>query len=251
MNDDPDTRVIVFESADPEFFIAHVDMTLGKQPEALQELQRDVPENLNPFQAFAEALGAQPQVTIVKLAGLARGGGAEFVLAADMAFGAEERAGLAQCEALMGIIPGGGATQYLGQRMTRGRVLEAILGADLFDAKTPNGTAGSIARFRPTNRTASSWQGRDADCGPRWHHAGSGSDGALRYAGCGRDRPCHRNLRRSVKPIAAFPDIRSQSEPPWRSRWPFDSENGDAFSHAVRCRHAEDQTTYKRHDQAE
>ncbi|WP_010189246.1 enoyl-CoA hydratase/isomerase family protein, partial [Sphingomonas sp. PAMC 26605] len=128
MHNDPDTRVIVFESADPEFFIAHVDMTLGEQPEALNELQRDVPENLNPFQAFAEALRAQPQVTIVKLAGLARGGGAEFVLAADMAFAAEERAGLAQCEALMGIIPGGGATQYLGQRMTRGRVLEAILG---------------------------------------------------------------------------------------------------------------------------
>lgn len=128
--------MIVFESADPEFFVAHVDMTLGEQPEALQELQSDVPAGLNPFQAFAEALRAQPQVTIVKLAGVARGGGAEFVAAADMAFGAEGRAGLAQCEALMGIIPGGGATQYLSQRMTLGRALEAILGADLFDART-------------------------------------------------------------------------------------------------------------------
>lgn len=136
VHDDDETRVIVFESADPEFFIAHVDMTLGEQPEALQALQRDVPTGLNPFQAFAEALRAQPQVTIVKLAGLARGGGAEFVAAADMAFGAEGHAGLAQCEALMGIIPGGGATQYLSQRMTRGRALEVILGADLFDART-------------------------------------------------------------------------------------------------------------------
>lgn len=136
VRDDPEIRVIVFESADPEFFVAHVDMTLGEQPDALHELQRDVPDGLNPFQAFAEAIRAQPQVTIVKLAGLARGGGAEFVAAADMAFGAEGPAGLAQCEALMGIIPGGGATQYLSQRMTRGRVLEAILGADLFDAAT-------------------------------------------------------------------------------------------------------------------
>ena len=136
VHDDPETRVIVFESADPDFFIAHVDMTLGEQPGALEELQRGVPEGLNPFQAFAEVLRAQPQITIVKLAGLARGGGAEFVAAADMAFGAEGRAGLAQCEALMGIIPGGGATQYLGQRMPRGRVLEVILGANLFDAKT-------------------------------------------------------------------------------------------------------------------
>ena len=136
VHDDPDARVIVFESADSEFFIAHVDMTLGEQPDALQELQRDVPEGLNPFQAFSEALRAQPQVTIVKLAGLARGGGAEFVVAADMVFAAEGRAGLGQCEALLGMIPGGGATQYLGQRMTRGRALEAILGADLFDAGT-------------------------------------------------------------------------------------------------------------------
>ena len=136
MRDDPDVRVIVFDSADPEFFIAHVDMTLADQPDALQELQRDLPDGLNPFQAFAEAIRSQPQVTIVKLAGLARGGGAEFVAAADMAFGAEGSAGLAQCEALMGIIPGGGATQYLGERMTRGRTLEAILGADLFDART-------------------------------------------------------------------------------------------------------------------
>jgi enoyl-CoA hydratase/carnithine racemase len=133
---DPETRVIVFESADPDFFVSHVDMTIGEQPEALQEMQRGAPAGLNPFQAFAEALRAQPQVTIVKLAGLARGGGAEFVAAVDMAFGADGRAGLAQCEALMGIIPGGGATQYLSQRMTRGRALEVILGADLFDART-------------------------------------------------------------------------------------------------------------------
>lgn len=36
----------------------------------------------------------------------------------------------------MGITPGGGATQYLSSRMTRGRALEVILGADLVDATT-------------------------------------------------------------------------------------------------------------------
>jgi len=133
---DPAVRVIVFESADPEFFIAHVDMTLIDEPQAFDEVARDAPEGLNPFQAFGELLREQPQVTIVKLSGLARGGGAEFVSAADMAFAAEGQAGLAQCEALMGITPGGGATQYLSGRMTRGRVLEVILGADLVDATT-------------------------------------------------------------------------------------------------------------------
>lgn len=136
VRDDPDTRVLVFQSADPEFFIAHVDMTLIDEPHAFDELARNTPEGLNPFQAFGELVRSQPQVTIVKLAGLARGGGAEFVAAADMAFAAEGWAGLAQCEALMGITPGGGATQYLTSRMTRGRALEVVLGADLIDAAT-------------------------------------------------------------------------------------------------------------------
>lgn len=136
VRDDPNTRVLVFQSANPDFFIAHVDMTLIDEPHAFDELARDAPEGLNPFQAFGEFLRAQPQVTIVKLAGLARGGGAEFVAAADMAFAAEGLAGLAQCEALMGITPGGGATQYLTSRMTRGRALEVVLGAELIDAAT-------------------------------------------------------------------------------------------------------------------
>ncbi|WP_342240761.1 enoyl-CoA hydratase/isomerase family protein [Inquilinus sp. OTU3971] len=136
LRDDPNTRVIVFQSADPEFFIAHVDMTLIDEPHAFDDLARDAPDGLNPFQAFGELLRQQPQVTIVKLAGLARGGGAEFVAAADMAFAAEGHAGLAQCEALMGITPGGGATQYLSSRMTRGRALEVILGGELIDATT-------------------------------------------------------------------------------------------------------------------
>jgi len=133
LRDEPDTRVIVFQSADPEFFIAHVDMTLIDEPHAFDDL---APDDLNPFQAFGELLRQQPQVTIVKLAGLARGGGAEFVAAADMAFAAEGHAGLAQCEALMGITPGGGGTQYLSSRMTRGRALEVILGGELIDAST-------------------------------------------------------------------------------------------------------------------
>jgi enoyl-CoA hydratase/carnithine racemase len=151
IRDDAETRVLVFESADPEFFIAHVDMALIDEPHAFDALAREAPVGLNPFQAFGELLREQPQVTIVKLAGLARGGGAEFVAAADMVFAAEGRAGLAQCEALMGIIPGGGATQYLSSRMTRGRALEVILGADLMDATTAE-RYGWINRAMPADQ---------------------------------------------------------------------------------------------------
>ena len=36
----------------------------------------------------------------------------------------------------MGIVPGGGGTQYLADRVGRHRALEIVLGADLFDAET-------------------------------------------------------------------------------------------------------------------
>lgn len=131
-----DVKVIVFDSANPDFFIAHVDINILDEREVLNELQQSAPEGLNIFQAVGEMLRNLPQVTIVKLKGIARGGGAEFVAAADMSFAVLEKGKLAQCEALMGIIPGGGATQYLPAKMTRGRALEIILGADLFDAAT-------------------------------------------------------------------------------------------------------------------
>ncbi|ENV16317.1 enoyl-CoA hydratase/isomerase family protein [Acinetobacter guillouiae] len=150
VRDDPQTRVIVFQSADPEFFIAHVDMTLIDEPNAFDQFAKDLPNGLNPFQALGEMIQAQPQVTIVKLEGLARGGGAEFVAAVDMAFAAIGRAGLAQCEALMGIIPGGGGTQYLSQRMTRGRALEVILGVELIDALLAE-RYGWVNRALPAN----------------------------------------------------------------------------------------------------
>lgn len=136
VRDDSSVKVIVFDSADPDFFIAHVDMALIDEPHALNELAKDAPEGLNVFQAFGEIVRHQPQVTIVKLAGMARGGGAEFVAAADMSFAAIGRAGLGQVEALMGIVPGGGGTQYTALRLGRARALEVLLGADLFDAET-------------------------------------------------------------------------------------------------------------------
>lgn len=150
VRNDPLTRVIVFQSADPDFFIAHVDMTLIDEPNAFDEIAKDSPDGLNPFQALGEMIRRQPQVTIAKLEGLARGGGAEFVATMDKSFAAIGRAGLAQCEALMGIIPGGGATQYLSQRMTRGRVLEVILGAELVDAQLAE-RYGWVNRALPAN----------------------------------------------------------------------------------------------------
>lgn len=130
-------RVVVFESADPEFFIAHGDMTTADDPAAFIGLQiaLDQNESLNPMMRLYEKLRSLPQLTVVKLRGLARGGGAELVSAADVRFGSE-KAGLAQMEAPGGIIPGAGGTAYLPRLVGRARALEVVLGADLIDAHT-------------------------------------------------------------------------------------------------------------------
>ena len=133
---DPAIKVIVFESGDPEFFLAHVDMRILDEKETFEELVASAPAGLNAFQAVGEIIRHQPQVTIVKLAGIARGGGAEFVAAADLSFAALETARIGQIEALMGITPGGGGTQYLRERIGRSRALEVILSGDSVDAAT-------------------------------------------------------------------------------------------------------------------
>jgi enoyl-CoA hydratase/carnithine racemase len=135
LRDDSSVRVIVFSSANPEFFLAHVDIHILDEMDELQEITERNPE-ANLFQGVGELLRHQPQVTIVKLAGKARAGGAEFVAAADLAFAARETAGLGQTEVLMGIVPGGGGTQYLRDRVGRNRALELLLTADLIDADT-------------------------------------------------------------------------------------------------------------------
>ncbi len=135
VRDDAGAKVIVFDSANPDFFKAHVDMSLIDEPHAFDAIAREVPAGLNVFQALGEMVRNLPQVTLVKLTGVARGGGAEFIAACDMTFAAIESAGLSQVEALMGIVPSGGAMQYLAARMSRNRVLEIILGAELFTAR--------------------------------------------------------------------------------------------------------------------
>jgi len=130
---DGDIRVVVFDSANPDFFIAHADVAL------IQHLPRDIvakPTELGIFHAMVDRFRTMPKATMAKLEGRARGGGSEFVLSLDMRFAALDRAVLAQPEVALGIIPGGSGTQRLPRLMGRGRALEVILGCEDFSAET-------------------------------------------------------------------------------------------------------------------
>jgi enoyl-CoA hydratase/carnithine racemase len=130
--DDDGVRVLVLGSADPDFFIAHYDVT------AIQRFPTDMPPptELQSFQAVVERVRTMPKATIAVLEGRAGGGGSELALSCDMRFAALGRAILNQPEVALGILPGGSGTQRLPRLVGRSRALEVILGCDDIDAAT-------------------------------------------------------------------------------------------------------------------
>lgn len=130
---DDEVRVLIVDSADPDFFIAHADVAM------IQGLPADdvgLHDELSRFNAVMERFRALPKATIAVIEGVARGGGSEFAMAFDMRYAALGKAVFGQPEAALGIIPGGGGTQRLPRLIGRGRALEVILGCRDFDAAT-------------------------------------------------------------------------------------------------------------------
>lgn len=129
---DDDVRVIVFQSADPGFFIAHYDVSLiTAMPETRPPEKTELPES----KQHIVTMRANQKVTIAKIEGIVGGGGSEFCLSLDMRFGTIGKAIFSQKEAMVGILPGGGGTQLLTRKMGRARALEAMLGCDNFTAE--------------------------------------------------------------------------------------------------------------------
>ena len=94
VQDDEAIRVLVFESADPDFFLAHYDM----QELLTRPVITEKTKALKPFYQLLERYRTLPQVTIASIDGCVRGAGSEFVLALDMRFASSERAVFGQLE---------------------------------------------------------------------------------------------------------------------------------------------------------
>ncbi|KAH8897174.1 ClpP/crotonase [Thozetella sp. PMI_491] len=123
---DSDVNVVVFDSAVPDFWLAHFDLINPVPNELLREA----------YWGNITRLANLPVLTVAALRGIARGGGAEIALALDVRFGSKEKAVLAQFEVSAGAIPGGGSLDLLPRLVGRSRALEIVIGSDDFDAET-------------------------------------------------------------------------------------------------------------------
>ncbi|KAL7812140.1 ClpP/crotonase [Trichoderma aethiopicum] len=125
---DPAVKVIVFDSAAEEYFIAHYDLLSAEGEKA------DETSVVFDWANFVLRLARVPVVSIAQIQGRVRGHGSEIILACDMRFCSIEKAIFAQPEAGAGVHCGGGAPEWLPRLVNRSRALEIDLGGEDFDA---------------------------------------------------------------------------------------------------------------------
>jgi enoyl-CoA hydratase/carnithine racemase len=134
LQNDDDLTVVVFKSADADFFIAHYDVSNILEFPTNGEAERSL--ELNDFHIMCERVRTMNKVTIAQIEGRVGGGGSEFAASMDMRFGVVGKTVVNQMEVPLGILPGGTGTQRLPRLVGRGRAMEIVLGADDLDAET-------------------------------------------------------------------------------------------------------------------
>ena len=131
---DPELSVVVFKSANPDFFLAHFDVEAILQFPTEGDAERS--SEPNPFHLMCERLRTMNKVTIAQIEGRVGGGGSELVASMDMRFGVIGKTIVNQMEVPLGILPGGSGTQRLPRLVGRGRAMEIVLGGEDLDAET-------------------------------------------------------------------------------------------------------------------
>ena len=130
IEEDPDLNVVVFDSVNPDFYLAHYDVEHDVSRTAALPIG---PTGMNAWLDLLVRLSRAPVVSIASIRGRARGAGSEFVLACDLRFASRENTLLGQFEVGAGVVPGGGPMARLSRLVGRGRALEILLVADDLD----------------------------------------------------------------------------------------------------------------------
>ena len=127
---DLDLNVVVFDSANPDFYLAHYDV----EYDPARTIALPVgPTGLNAWLDLLVRLSRAPSVSIAAIRGRARGAGSEFMLACDLRFASRENTFIGHCEPATGLVPVGGPMARLSALVGRARALEVLLVADDLD----------------------------------------------------------------------------------------------------------------------
>ena len=132
IEEDPDLNVVVFDSANHDFYLAHYDTEHDPARTAALGVG---PTGLHAWLDLLVRLARAPVVSIASVRGRARGAGSEFILACDMRFASRDNTLLGQPEVGLSVVPGGGPMARLARLVGRGRALEILLVADDLDGR--------------------------------------------------------------------------------------------------------------------
>ncbi|CAN9393572.1 unnamed protein product [Alternaria alternata] len=117
LKNDTETKVVLFTSDNPLYFMAHLDLLIQPFDPTIAQRTAELLHNMTNLN----------QVTIGAVNGVARGGGNEFLVSLDMRFAVKSHSRFGQPEIGLGLVPGGGGSQYLPRLIGRGRAMEYIL----------------------------------------------------------------------------------------------------------------------------
>ena len=134
LKDSKDVKVVIFDSAIPEYFIAHIDVHLLDAADPAPP-GTNASEIVGYFVEATRLLSLIDVITIAEVDGRAHGPGSEIALQCDMRF-AGPNALFSQFENTLGIFPAAGAVPFLTKLIGRARTFEYVLAAKGVDSPT-------------------------------------------------------------------------------------------------------------------
>lgn len=127
LKENRDIKVVMFKSLHESFFLAHLDLNVINGTQGGQAASIE-------FNHMISNIKAMKQVSVAVVDGVARGGGNEFVMACDLAYGTENAA-FAQPEIHVNIPTGGQGAVQFARRMGKNKALQALLLGNDFNAQ--------------------------------------------------------------------------------------------------------------------
>jgi enoyl-CoA hydratase/carnithine racemase len=130
IDQDRDLNVVVFDSANPDFYLTGAEADNDPGPTGALGIG---PIAADAWRETLIRLSRAPVLSIASIRGRARGAGSEFVLACDLRFASRQNSLLGQLDVGTGAVSAEGPIARLPGLVGRGRALEILLVGDDLD----------------------------------------------------------------------------------------------------------------------